>query len=187
MKPEVLEKIKRDYLNIQDEYKTYYRRVQRLEMLEQHPLVQEYLQLKEELATSSIAKTIRESRLDSAARAFAAHAGSIKVTNYIFVCLGTYIDSAKYDNPGGSGNYQVEYNHLDAEYRIYADIEKPIFHSIKIPISFCSEFEKTHRIIYLKKFYSECEFYDLQDQFFLDAIEVGQEEAIKRVLAKSKN
>ena len=69
---------------------------------------------------------------------------------------------------------------------MYVDLEKQIVDALEISIQNCNLFEQTHRIIFPKSYNTVREFYDLQNVFILDAIELSQGEAIKRVLAKSK-
>lgn len=186
MKPEMLEKIKRDYYKLKEEYQTNTSKNARLKELEQHPLVQEYLTLRQELEELSSRKITRENCLDFVSAAYAINSHHIKGTNSIFVYLGTYKNSLSRDVLRGQESIRVKYNDPNAEYRVYADLEKQSVNALEITVQKCSSFEQTHRIVYPKSYNTVREFYDLQNAFILDAIELGQEEAIKRVLAKSK-
>lgn len=186
MKPEVLEKIKRDYFNLKKECQTRTTKLMRLKELEQHPLVQEYLTLQREMEENSLKKITSENCLDFASKAYAMNSHHIKETNSIFVYLGTYKNSSSRDVLRGPESTRVKYNDPEAGYRVYVDLEKQIVDALEISIQNCNLFEQTHRIIFPKSYNIVREFYDLQNAFILDAIELSQREAIKRVLAKSK-
>ena len=187
MRPEVLEKIKRDYFNLKKECQTRTTKLMRLKELEQHPLVQEYLTLQREMEENSLKKITSENCLDFASKAYAMNSRHIKETNSIFVYLGTYKNSSSRDVLRGPESTRVKYNDPEAGYRVYVDLEKQIVDALEISIQNCNLFEQTHRIIFPKSYNTVREFYDLQNVFILDAIELSQGEAIKRVLAKSKN
>ena len=186
MRPEVLEKIKRDYFNLKKEYQTRTTKLMRLKELEQHPLVQEYLTLQREMEENSLKKITSENCLDFASKAYAMNSRHIKETNSIFVYLGTYKNSSSRDVLRGPESTRVKCNDPEAGYRVYVDLEKQIVDALEISIQNCNLFEQTHRIIFPKSYNTVREFYDLQNVFILDAIELSQGEAIKRVLAKSK-
>lgn len=186
MRPEVLEKIKRDYFNLKKEYQTRTTKLMRLKELEQHPLVQEYLTLQREMEENSLKKITSENCLDFASKAYAMNSRHIKETNSIFVYLGTYKNSSSRDVLRGPESTRVKRNDPEAGYRVYVDLEKQIVDALEISIQNCNLFEQTHRIIFPKSYNIVREFYDLQNAFILDAIELSQGEAIKRVLAKSK-
>ena len=186
MKPEMLEKIKRDYFKLKEEYQTNIDELTRLKELEKHPLVQEYLRLQQEIEEFSPKKITEEHCLDFASEAYAMNSHHIKETNSIFVYLGTYKNTSSKDVLRGPESIRVKYNDPTAEYRLYVDLEKHRIDTLEIPLQNCTLFEQTHRIIFPKSYNTAREFYDLQNAFILDAIKLGQEEAIKRVLAKSK-
>ena len=186
MKEEMLEKIKRDYHELEKEYQMHGEKLTRLKELESHPLVKEYLMLQEELKELSPRKMTEEKRLDFASEAYAMNSRHIKETNSIFVYLGTYKNRLSRDIFHGPESTRVKYDDPSATYRMYADLEKQKFEALEIAIQNCDLFEQTHRIIYPKSYNTGYEFYDLQNEFVLDAIELGQEEAVKRVLEKSK-
>ena len=186
MKPEMLEKIKRDYFKLKEEYQTNIDELTRLKELEKHPLVQEYLRLQQKIEGFSPKKITEEHCLDFASEAYAMNSHHIKETNSIFVYLGTYKNSSSRDVLRGPESTRVKYNDPEAGYRVYVDLEKQIVDALEISIQNCALFEQTHRIIFPKSYNTVREFYDLQNAFILDAIKLGQEEAIKRVLAKSK-
>lgn len=108
-------------------------------------------------------------------------------TNKIYVYLGTYKYSNSSDGIRGyDSDISVDYNSLDADYRIFNDIELRDCDSIIVPIEDCEDFEKDNRIIYLKQGDRYLgRFYALQRDFFTDVIKYGQDTAVTRVLSKS--
>ena len=186
MKPEMLEKIKRDYFKLEKEYQTKNSKMTRLKELEQHPLIQEYLTLQQDLEKNTLQKATEEHCSDFVSEAYAMNSHHIKETNSIFVYLGTYKNNESRDILRGPESTRVKYNDPEAEYRVYVDLEKQSYDALEIPLQNCAFFEQTHRIIFPKSYNTVREFFNLQNTFLLDAIELGQEEAIERVLAKSK-
>lgn len=186
MKPEMLEKIKRDYLKLKEEYQTKNSKMTRLKELEQHPLIQEYLTLQQDLEKNTLQEATEEHCLDFVSEAYAINSHQIEETNSIFVYLGTYKNNKSRDILRGPESTRVKYNDPEAEYRVYVDLEKQSHDALEIPLQNCALFEQTHRIIFPKSYNTVREFFDLQNAFLLDAIKLGQEEAIERVLAKSK-
>ena len=186
MKPEMLEKIKRDYLKLEEDYQTKNSKMIRLKELEQHPLIQEYLTLQQDLEKNTLQKATEKHCLDFVSEAYAMNSHHIKETNSIFVYLGTYKNNESRDILRGPESTRVKYNDPEAEYRVYVDLEKQSYDALEIPLQNCAFFEQTHRIIFPKSYNTVREFFNLQNTFLLDAIELGQEAAIKRVLAKSK-
>ena len=176
MKEEMLEKIKRDYLKLEEEYQTKNSKMTRLKELEQHPLIEK----------NTLQKATEEHCLDFVSEAYAMNSHHIKETNSIFVYLGTYKNNESRDILRGPESTRVKYNDPEAEYRVYVDLEKQSHDALEIPLQNCAFFEQTHRIIFPKSYNTVREFFNLQNTFLLDAIELGQEEAIERVLAKSK-
>lgn len=101
-------------------------------------------------------------------------------TNELYVYMGTYKYTDEIDIVHGSHDIRVPYDSIDANYRLYRNIEKTS--SEQVLIRNCAEFEKTHIIINPKVAFSEKTFYEIQKQFFIRAIKDSQESAKRMVL-----
>ena len=100
-------------------------------------------------------------------------------TNQIYVYIATYKDN----NPtideiedGAPFKTEVDYNDPEAEYRSYWNLEGIWSHSI--PISECSEFERTHTVLFVDNFYK------LQQEFVTTAVKETQAKALEKVLKR---
>ena len=181
MKKEVLEKIREEFYRLKQRYETNNQKQQRLEELSHHPLIQEYLLLQEECQTSDKKNISREQCLDFASEAFFAQRKNIKETNGIFVFLGSTTDVLFMCD-----KKDIQQEAKRSMERVYCDIEKNLWASITIPLQECATFEKEHHIIYLNGMNTNQAFYELQNEFLLDAVELGQEDAVKKVLEKGE-
>ena len=113
----------------------------------------------------------------------------IKETNGIFVYVGTYMVNHEIDIVHGSTDFRVNYCDQNADYSQYKNIESSSSDSnyiINVPVSKRSRFEQEHTVVFPKSYFKDKEFYEMQNEFFKDAIKYGQEEAVQRVLAKGK-
>lgn len=105
-------------------------------------------------------------------------------TNGIFVYLGTYQRSSETDIVHGGHDIRLSYDNPYAEFREYWDIEYAFGKTI--PISRCGEFEKNHIVINPVTYLKEVAYYDIQEEFFTEAIKNNQESAKKMILEKYK-
>ena len=87
----------------------------------------------------------------------------------------------------GSYDLSVSRDDESAKYSQYKNLELQDFEgTVNIPISKREEFEKNNFIIYPKTCFKDKFFYELQIEFFKDAIENDQNCAINNVLSKNK-
>lgn len=103
-------------------------------------------------------------------------------TNEIYVYMGTYKYSDEIDIVHGSRDIRVQYDSIDADYRVYRNIEKSS--SEQVLINRCEEFERTHTIINSRVVCYDKTFYEIQRDFFIRAVKVDQESAKKMILRK---
>ena len=109
---------------------------------------------------------------------------NITETNNIYVYTGTFKNDIN-DSFGTRVNYDSE----NALYSKYSNIELQEYNfnsTMIIPISKREEFEKNNIVIFPKNYLLDKTFYDIQNDFFLDAMELGQEKAIEKLLKKYK-
>ena len=104
-----------------------------------------------------------------------------KDTNGIYVHVGTYmaLDLSNEEFEKGYP-YEIEVNIDDprATHRYYWDLEG--VWSKEIGIEDCTEFERTHTVIYVDNFY------EVQRDFIITAVKYNQREAVNKVLKKYK-
>ena len=103
-------------------------------------------------------------------------------TNEIYVYMGTYKYSDEIDIVHGSNDIRVSYDAIDANYRLYRNIEKSS--SEQVLISRCEEFEGKHTIINPRIAFSDAQFYKIQKDFFIRAVKINQESAKKMLLRR---
>lgn len=184
MKQEILQAIKNDYLAKMKTKTNTIELLKKIEELEQNEIVKEYLNLTEQLKSIDYQEIIGRSNEDIMESAFRNHMYSIKETNGIYVCLGTFMMNNTYDIEHGPSDYRLKRDDPRAEYRIYKDIEKT--DSIQIPINKCEKFESTHKVIIPKTSLTEKYYYELQREFIKTAVKHDQEKACQRVLRKKE-
>lgn len=100
-------------------------------------------------------------------------------TNEIYVYMGSYMPSDySYEeiDDGAPFEIEVDYNDPRATDRRYFNLEGVWAKTINV--SECSEFEKTHTVIFID------DFYKLQSEFIVTAVKESQEKAVSRVLKK---
>lgn len=101
-------------------------------------------------------------------------------TNGLYVYMGTYRYTDEIDIVHGSHDIRVLYDSIDADYRLYRNIEKTS--SEQVLIKYCDEFENANIIINPKVAFNEKMFYEIQKEFFIRAIKDSQESAKRMVL-----
>ena len=101
-------------------------------------------------------------------------------TNGLYVYMGTYRYTDEIDIVHGAHDIRVPYDSIDANYRVYRNIEKTS--SEQVLIRHCDEFENANTIINPKVAFNEKTFYEIQREFFIRAIKDSQESAKKMVL-----
>lgn len=180
MKQEILEKIKNEYLVKCEEIDNIKNIKSRIKELEKDKHVIEYLNLTSKLEDSNT-KTISKNQILSSI--FTSYVRrEIDETNEILVYLGTYMSSCETDIEHGASDIRVNKNDVNAEFSLYADLEKDLMDSITVPIKDRDDFEKKHQIIYPKGIRNERRFYELQQEFIVTAINEGQERAVNKIL-----
>ena len=110
-------------------------------------------------------------------------------TNNIYVYMGTFKKMECSDNYL-SMFCETYYDDSTADYRIYRNLELPSTHlkrEINVALKDCGNFEKENIVVYSSDKNLMKNFYNLQAEFLLTAINESQEKAVERVLAKSQN
>lgn len=183
MNEEILKKIKIDYEKLKTKKEESIKIYNRITELENNEFVKEYLELISTFEERNLAKNINISNDDLIYKAFLMNKHKITQTNEIYMYLGTYKLDSQSDVEHGISDQKVARNDPEAQYRMYIDIENEEYK--QIPIKYCDEFEETHKIIYLNKYFTEKYFYIIQKEFIENLINIGQEEACTKVLKKS--
>lgn len=184
MKKELLKEIREEVLNIKKANEERNKRRNRIRELENDESVKEYTKLRgiDTLADFK-ESTIDDKTIASEIYYRYIHRIDKKDTNGIFVYLGTYRESYESDIVHCNGDIKVGYNNPDAEYRLYQDLEQNSV--ITVPIKDCEEFEKSNKVIFPKG-YNLCKrYYEIQKDFFIEAITSSEEEACKLILRKN--
>jgi len=187
MEEQILQKIKKEYLDIKEEQKNLKKLYDRLLELENNELVKEYLFITEKLQESDLDKKLAANQNDIISKIYYKHLYNIKQTNGIYIYLGTYKNNHEIDIVHGSLDERVNKNNKQANYILYQDIEKT--EPIQIPIQEAKKFESENIIIFPDIYLSESYYYEVQRNFFNNCVIYGQEEALKKVkkLAKKEN
>lgn len=183
MKKELLKEIREEVLNIKKANEERNKRRNRIRELENDESVKEYTKLRgiDTLADFK-ESTIDDKTIASEIYYRYIHRIDKKDTNGIFVYLGTYRESYESDIVHCNGDIKVGYNNPDAEYRLYQDLEQNSV--ITVPIKDCEEFEKNYIVIFPKG-YNLCKrYYEIQKEFFTEAITNSEEEACKLLLRR---
>lgn len=184
MKKELLKEIREEVLNIKKANEERNQRRNRIKELEGDESVKEYIELRGIDTLADFTESITDERtLASEIYYRYIHRIDKKDTNGIFVYLGTYRESYESDIVHCNDDIKVGYNNPNAEYRLYQDLEQ---HSvITVPIKDCEVFEKSNRVIFPKG-YNLCKrYYEIQKEFFTEAITNSEEEACKLILRKN--
>ena len=179
--------LKAEYKDILKKRKEYEEKKRRLEFLKNNRLVKEYISLCEELGDYRVDSFMKREDDTQLRYLFGEFCRKSKTTNGIYIYLGTYKYVYDSDIIHGDTDEQVNYNDERASYSLYRNIESDS--SIMIGLVHREAFENSHVIIYPNRDYLSCRmvnFDKLQTEFARDCINCGQDEAVKRVLAKSR-
>lgn len=183
MKNSELESIRSEYKDLLNLRTQIIDKLKKIEDLEKNPFVKEYLKLREELESDKDHKYTHMERLnDFDMLKLCYNRVNITETNNIYVYTGTFKNDIN-DSLGTRVNYDSE----NALYSKYSNIELQEYNfnsAMIIPVSKREEFEKNNIVIFPKNYLLDKTFYDIQNKFFLDAMELGQEKAIEKLIKK---
>ena len=160
MEEEILQKIKDDYVRRKEERANLLNLMGEIAKLEENETVKKYLALTEELASVKFKKNLLVSDEELLDLSFRSNCYSIKKTNNIYVCLGTFRLDNICDIVHGPSDIRLNRDDPRAEYRIYRNIEDGF--SEQIPIKKCAEFEATHKVIFPKTSRTDKFYYELK-------------------------
>lgn len=167
MTNENLENIKNEYNRLISLKKDLQDAEKRKMELEQTSQVKEYLQLVKTIESYSDSSKLNEEQVINKV----IENEIISETNNIFVCMGFYDVSGSL----------VSKNDVNADYRIYYDIEKGRLFPLRLQVKECEEFERNNIVLYPSSDNSE-EYYDkIRNHFLKTAIECGQEVAKEKI------
>ncbi len=175
MKEELLEELKKEFINKKREIERYNANVRRVKELEKDDNVKEFLKrtgLKENLSY------IRKSDIDiiGGIKDSYIYKNGKNNTNKIYFYYGTFVE-----NKDGGIGYQVNYRNKYAKTRLYYDIEN--MWPIQVGIEESKEFEANNTIIGTH-YGSRMDVNYIQKEFLLEAVEHGQEVAKAKILKK---
>ncbi len=184
----LLDEYRNEYKNAIEKRKEYEEKRKRLEFLLNNRLVKEYIALNEELSDDGVISFMKREDDTQIRYLFGKFCRKSKTTNGIYVYLGTYKNSYDCDIVHCEPDEQVDRDDDGANYSLYRNIE--FDSSMMINIRNREEFENSHTIIYPDRNYlyygRKVNFDKIQIEFARDCIDYGQEEAVKRVLTKSR-
>ena len=184
----LLDEFRNEYKNIIEKRKEYEKKRKRLGFLLNNRFVKEYIALNEELSDDSVISFIKREDDTQIRYLFGEFCRKSKTTNGIYVYLGTYKYSYDCDIIHGEPDEQVSRDDENADYSLYRNIE--FDGTLMINLKNREEFESSHIIIYPDRNYlyygRKVNFDKIQIEFARDCIDYGQEEAVKRVLTKSR-
>ncbi len=184
MKKELLKEIREEVLNIKKANEERNKRRNRIRELETNESVKEYIKLRGIDTLADFTESTTDERT-LASEIYYRYIYRIdkEDTNGIYVYLGTYRESYESDIVHCNGDIKIGYNNPNAEYRLYQDLEQ--HNVITVPIKDCEEFEKSNKVIFPKG-YNLCKrYYEIQKDFFTEAITSSEEEACKLILRKN--
>ena len=184
MKEDLLNSIKKDYLEKKALKAEVSNLIGRIKKLEDNEYVKEYFRLKEELESFPYERMIVETDLDLLSRSFRPYLYANKETNGIYLYMGAYKRNFFCDIEHGSSDYRLHRNDSDVEYCMYKDIETEVYDYVQVPIEKCDEFERTHNVIIPKTWLNDALYYEIQRDFFNMAVNEGQEVACQKILSK---
>lgn len=185
MNEQTLNEIKRNYKERIDTKKRYQELIEHIKLLEENMYVIKYLSLckeKEELEFSE--KSLDKDDSEILESIINKYKRKIKETNGIYVYIGSYYTSIESDIVHGPSACRVKKGDEKAEYNIYKDIENE--EEIEIMIDKCAEFENNNIVIFPNTHFTEEYYYEIQNEFFCDAVNTGQKEAVDKILKKVK-
>jgi len=189
MKEEILQKMVESYnkkKKMQDDYSA---KKSKLKKLTEDPKVKEYLELYKEVnGISNQNRNIMSwTQEDIINASYNEYKCEIETTHGIVVYMGTFMYSSECDIVHGPSYISLKRDDPKAEFRVYRDIEKPYHEEFSLSIKECNEFESNHTIIIPRTILREEYFNELQKEFIADMIIHGQEEAVNKVLEKTKD
>ena len=178
MTEEFLTMIKQKAYDELKQNKLYNKKVDRVNKLLQYKCILEYFSLVEEEPTKLQYRNV--SFDDIVSRIFNREVYKIKdtETNNIYVYRGTYRDSYDCDIEHGPSAMLVYRNDPSAQYQTYHDLEQG--YEINITIKKCDEFEKNNHILFV----GISRYYQIRQEFIVDAIKYNQDVAVKNILKK---
>lgn len=182
MKEELLVKIKEDLANEKKRLEEETERNKRIKILMSDRNVIEFLNLTG--LKYDVGSTRKKATNDIIESMYYKYLHQIKEseTNGIYVYMGTYRYSDEIDIIHGSYDVRVPYDSIDADYRLYRNIEKTC--KEKVLIRNCALFENTNTIINRKVAFDDTNFYEIQKDFFIRSIKDSQEAAKRMILRK---
>lgn len=184
MTNEELAKIRKKFKDLQENRTKFLKVSRELELLEENPIVKEYLKLF--AFFDDMSGYDFDEKTDDDLLVMALHYVSINETNNIYVCVGTFQNNYEYDIEHGSTDYRVNKDDPDADYRIYRNLEQET-DEIKEIIDNCEKFEQGHIVIYPRCPQTNthlCERYyqKLRTEFLRTSVYESQEKALQKVL-----
>ena len=178
MKEDTLNSLKLEVKEIKEKNKLNNEKIKKIRKLEKNALIKEYLELIGQDKNNEV--IVNETYEQIIKRIYRKYLYQINEedTNKIYVYIGTY----KYTDSYDCEHYdeKVCYNHVCADYRIYADIEQTGY--VNLPILKCKKFEENNIIIDPKSFLKEKEYYKIQTEFFVKVAMSSQKSAKKMIL-----
>lgn len=189
MKEEILQKMVECYNERKQCQENYEKKKLELKELKEDPKVKEYLDLVKEVngISNQNRNIVSWTKDDMINAAYNEYKREIVETHGIIVYMGTFMHSSERDIIHGPSYISLRRDNPKAEFRVYRDIEKSYHEEFELPIKECSEFEKNHTIIIPRTILREDYFNKLQKEFIADMIIHGQEEAVNKVLEKTKD
>ena len=148
---------------------------QRKSILENSPLVKDYIRLNEQIEECK-KESYSIDRIFSKALLKYVDQGLTEETNQIYLYLGTYYSD-------GMDTVEVERNSSDAVFDWYVDIESVKY--IENPVEDRNIFEENNKVVLLDNYHdSKYLLCDIRNQFIHDALCEGQDIACKKVLSR---
>lgn len=182
MKEELLINLRAELENQKQKNNQHNQKIKRINELKKDSNVKEYIQLMSEIDDNLKQIKITDKEIIKSIYNHYLHKIKENETNGIYVYIGTYEYSHEKDIIHGSKDFKVDYNSPSADYRVYWNIEQSFPESISIKM--CEQFEKTHIIINPNSYFKEQEYYEIQQDFFIESVKVDQESAKKMILRK---
>lgn len=186
MKNEELTKLRENYNELINERDKIIALRQKIEELENNPVVKEYLDTISEYEDNK-AKHIDpiEKEEDSYFIRTAVSRTNITPRDDYYVYMGTYRYTHEIDIVHGANDIRVNRNDKDADYVVYSNLEAKSYSfdgTIEVPYSKADEFEKKHKIIIPENVFSrDSYFYKLQEEYYKTAILESEDKAIEKV------
>ena len=149
----------------------------RKEILENSPIVRDYIELNDQIEKVSDMIFTEEEVFFDTLYDFE-NKGLIDETNNIYLYAGSFI------NENGDERL-VERDSLISEFDRYINIES--LKDIDVPVEDRTNFEKNNKVLVLdNNDYIKYLIYDIRDQFIRDSLNYGQEDACSKVLIRNK-